>query len=257
MGRQQLFPTCPPPRQHQYTVVKSVSHSIPGLPKVIILCFSVPSLLLHTSASCCNPLDSTRLASDQFSSVHGGDERVDLLLPVAALAALHIVHLLLVHASHCRWRNEGRAVRMDVSGCVGGKGPPPLVPTPLPSPSSTPLPSLNPPLAPRHHSLLAPCSPADESLKGQRKLVTSLNAGPTEKISCTRSSMQITLCLPRCCRAKQRWADDEQNESRDSLWTSHANIPPHPHPPPATLSGPFTSLRSPPFPSESSPSPPR
>ena len=33
--------------------------------------------------------------------VHPLDQVVDLVLPVAGLAALHVVHTLLVHAAHC------------------------------------------------------------------------------------------------------------------------------------------------------------
>lgn len=38
-----------------------------------------------------------------------------------------------------------------------------------------------------------------DSLNGQRKFDTSLKCGPTVKISCTRSSMQMMPHLPRRC----------------------------------------------------------
>jgi len=47
------------------------------------------------------------------------------------------------------------------------------------------------------HLLLAQHSPAEDSLKGHRKLDASLKAGPTVKISWMRSSMQMMPCLPR------------------------------------------------------------
>ena len=43
------------------------------------------------------------------------------------------------------------------------------------------------------------CTLAADSLKGHRKLEACLKAGPTVKISCTKSSMQMMLCLPKAC----------------------------------------------------------
>lgn len=40
---------------------------------------------------------------------------------------------------------------------------------------------------------------AADSLKGHRKLEACLKAGPTVKISCTKSSMQMILCFPKAC----------------------------------------------------------
>jgi len=36
--------------------------------------------------------------------VHAADQVVNLVLPVSALATLHVVHALLVHATHCKAR---------------------------------------------------------------------------------------------------------------------------------------------------------
>lgn len=40
---------------------------------------------------------------------------------------------------------------------------------------------------------------AADSLNGHRKLEACLKAGPAVKISCTKSSTQMMLCLPKAC----------------------------------------------------------